>query len=40
MFKAGLYIRLSKEDKNESIKNQHNLLINFAKNMHYERFYK
>ncbi len=35
MFKAGLYIRLSKEDKNESIKNQHNLLINFAKNMHY-----
>ena len=27
---AGLYIRLSKEDKNESIKNQKNLLIKYA----------
>ena len=27
IFQAGLYIRLSKEDKNESIKNQKNLLI-------------
>ena len=36
MFKAGLYIRLSKEDKNESIKNQQSLLLNFAKNMHFD----
>lgn len=31
-FNAGLYIRLSKEDKNESIKNQKELLIYYAKN--------
>lgn len=30
MFNAGLYIRLSKEDKNESIKNQKSLLIKYA----------
>ena len=35
-FKAGLYIRLSKEDKNDSIKNQKNLLINYANNLNYE----
>ena len=29
-YKAGLYIRLSKEDKNESISNQKNLLIKYA----------
>ena len=29
-YKAGLYIRLSKEDKNESITNQKNLLIKYA----------
>ena len=35
-FKAGLYIRLSKEDKNDSIKNQKNLLIDYANNLNYE----
>ncbi len=32
-YKAGLYIRLSKEDKNESIRNQQRLLIDYANNM-------
>ena len=32
---AGLYIRLSKEDKNESIKNQKNLLIKYANDNHF-----
>ena len=31
MYNAGLYIRLSKEDKNESIKNQKSILIKYAK---------
>lgn len=35
-YKAGLYIRLSKEDKNESINNQKRLLIDYANKMHYQ----
>lgn len=35
-YQAGLYIRLSKEDKNESIKNQTRLLIDYANKMHYQ----
>lgn len=36
IFQAGLYIRLSKEDKNESIKNQKNLLIKYANDQNYK----
>ena len=36
IFQAGLYIRLSKEDKNESIKNQKNLLIKYANDLNYQ----
>lgn len=37
-YQAGLYIRLSKEDKNESINNQKRLLTDYAHNMHYNIF--
>ena len=36
IFQAGLYIRLSKEDNNESIKNQKNLLIKYANDLNYQ----